>query len=66
MREKKGCVHTGAFQRTPHHSQRFEFRYPATYVQDQTVFLRNADAAYNQRMLDPTLGPTRARPRVWH
>ena len=51
------------FKRYYDDSQRFEFRYPATYVQDQTVFLRNADAAYNQRMLDPTLGPTRARPR---
>lgn len=30
-----------------------EFRYPATYVQDQAVFLRNADRAYAQRIADP-------------
>jgi len=32
---------------------RFEFRYPAEYVQDQTVFLANADRAYQQRVQDP-------------
>jgi hypothetical protein len=37
---------------------RFEFRYPARYVQDQAVFLRNADAAYSRRMMDPTLAST--------
>ena len=29
--------------------KRFEFLYPATYVQDQAVYLRNADRAYAQR-----------------
>ena len=30
---------------------RYEFRYPASYVRDRAFFLRNADAAYQQRML---------------
>ena len=34
---------------------RFEFRYPSSYVQDQAVFLKNQDAAYNRRMMDPAL-----------
>ena len=43
--------------------RRFEFRYPTRYVQDTTVYLRNADAAYNRRMMDPTLAATpSARP----
>lgn len=37
---------------------RFEFRYPARYVQDSAVFLRNSDAAYTRRMMDPTLANT--------
>jgi len=41
------------FQRYVDPQQRFEFRYPATYVQDQAVFLRNADRAYAQRTADP-------------
>jgi len=41
--------------------QRFEFRYPATYVQDQAVFMRNQEAAYSQRMMDPTLAATPAK-----
>lgn len=44
---------------------RYEFRYPATYVQDTSVYLRNADAAYTRRMMDPTLAatPTARAPR---
>ena len=30
---------------------RFEFRYPASYVRDRAVYLRNVDAAYQRRML---------------
>ena len=41
------------FQRYVDQNNRFEFRYPATYVQDQAVFLRNADRAYMQRTVDP-------------
>lgn len=45
------------FKRYYDEQGRFEFTFPARYVQDTTVFLRNADAAYTRRMLDPTLGP---------
>eukprot|EP00965_Chrysotila_dentata_P223375 6193535-Pleurochrysis_carterae.AAC.3 len=31
------------------------------YVQDRTVFLNNIDAAYNQRMMGPTLAATSSR-----
>lgn len=42
------------FKRYYDDSGRFEFRYPATYVSDRAVYLRNADAAYNRRMLATT------------
>lgn len=42
---------------------RYEFRYPATYVQDQSVFLRNADRAYAQRVADPQNVMGGGRPR---
>ena len=54
------------FQRYYDEQSRFEFRYPATYVQDRTVYLRQADLTYTQRTMDPTLaaaGPSRALPR---
>ena len=53
------------FQRYYDDSGAFEFRYPATYVQDQAVFLRNQDRAYTQRTMDPTLAntPSRQAPR---
>ena len=41
------------FKRYVDPTNRFEFRFPATYVQDQAVFLKNADRAYQQRMSDP-------------
>ena len=41
------------FKRYVDDAKRFEFRFPATYVLDQAVYLRNADAAYNRRMMDP-------------
>jgi hypothetical protein len=50
-----------AFRRFVDDANRFEFRYPATYVQDQAVFLRNADAAYARRTMDPTLAATPSR-----
>lgn len=53
-----------AFKRYYDEAGRFEFRYPASYVLDQAVFLRNQQAAYDERMLDPTLAATPAsRPR---
>ena len=48
----------GGFKRFYDERARFEFLYPATYVQDQALFLRNADAAYTRRMMDPTLAST--------
>ena len=51
----------GAFKRYVDEAQRFEFRYPATYVQDQAIFMKNQDAAYNRRMMDPTLAATPSR-----
>jgi len=53
----------GGYKRYLDETRRFEFRYPARYVQDTTVYLRNADAAYKRRMMDPTLAATpSARP----
>ena len=53
------------FQRYVDTSERFEFRYPATYVQDVSVFVRNADRAYQARTMDPqgvlSAAPTRPR-----
>ena len=54
------------FKRYVDDAKRFEFRFPATYVLDQAVYLRNADAAYNRRMMDPQgvmSGGRRARRR---
>lgn len=53
------------FQRYYDESGAFEFRYPATYVQDQAVYLRNQDRAYTQRTMDPTLAatPSKQAPR---
>ena len=48
------------FKRYYDEQGRFEFRYPAGYVQDTSVYLRNADAAYSRRMMDPTLASTPA------
>lgn len=51
------------FKRYVDEAGRYEFRYPAEYVQDAAVFIRKADAAYSQRMMDPTLAATpSARP----
>lgn len=45
-------------------SGRYEFRYSARYVQDTSVYLKNADLAYSRRMMDPTLAATpSARPQ---
>lgn len=48
----------GAFKRYVDETKRFEFRYPATYVQDQAIYMRNLDAATSRRMMDPTLAAT--------
>jgi len=56
----------GGFKRYVDDAGRFEFRFPAEYVQDAAVFMKKADAAYTQRMMDPTLAATsssRAAPR---
>ena len=50
------------FQRYYDEQNRFEFRYPATYVQDQTVYLRNQDLQYTQRTMDPSLSGAPQRP----
>ena len=47
------------FKRYVDDSDRFEFRYPATYIRDSAVFLKNADAGYTRRVLQgPTLANT--------
>jgi len=51
----------GAFKRYVDDAQRFEFMFPATYVQDQAVFMKNQYAAYSRRMMDPTLAGTPSR-----
>ena len=43
------------FQRYFSDEYRFEFRYPATYVQDQSVYLRNVDRACKQWPPQPPL-----------
>ena len=52
------------FQRYVDPRNKYEFRYPATYVQDQAVFIRNADRAYQQRIADPqnVMAPIAPRP----
>ena len=55
------------FQRYYDEQGRFEFRYPASYVQDQSVYLRQAELTYTQRTMDPTLAgapPSRAPRRA--
>ena len=44
---------------------RYEFRYPASYVRDRAVYLRNVDAAYQRRMMATTglPGSSTAKPR---
>lgn len=44
---------------------RYEFRYPASYVRDRAVYLRNVDAAYQRRMMASTglPGSSTAKPR---
>jgi len=54
-----GLDYGPGFQRYVDPASRFEFRYPANYVQDQAVFLRNADRAYAQRTMDPALAAAR-------
>jgi hypothetical protein len=49
------------FKRYVDARNRFEFRFPATYVQDQAVFLRNADRAFVQRAR-AAVGPWERRP----
>eukprot|EP00908_Phaeocystis_cordata_P024503 Transcript_6960.p1 GENE.Transcript_6960~~Transcript_6960.p1 ORF type:complete len:352 (-),score=117.10 Transcript_6960:114-1169(-) len=51
------------FKRFYDDQARFEFRYPATYVRDQAVYLRQADAAYTRRMLATTGLSGGAQPR---
>lgn len=48
----------GGFKRYVDDANRFEFRYPSKYLQDQAVFMRNQDMAYTRRMMDPTLANT--------
>ena len=52
----------GAFKRYVDETKRFEFRYPATYVQDQAIYMRNLDAATSRRMMDPTLAAIASTP----
>jgi len=57
--------YSSGFKRYVDGAGRFEFRYPAVWVQDQAIFLANADRAYTQRVTDPNglLGTTPSRPR---
>lgn len=51
------------FKRYVDEAQRFEFRYPAEYVQDQAIFMRNADAAFERRTDPLAAMPSRVAPR---
>jgi hypothetical protein len=47
--DQGGLDYSGGFKRYVDEANRFEFRFPAEYVQDQAVFMRNADAAFERR-----------------
>ena len=45
---------------------RYTFIFPMRYVADQTVYLRNADAAYSRRTQDPLLAASGLRSAAAH
>jgi len=58
-----GLNYGGGFKRYVDEAKRFEFRYPALYVLDQAIYMRNADAAFERRADPLAMVPSRAGSR---
>jgi hypothetical protein len=56
----------GGFKRHLDPQGRYTFIFPVRYVADQTVYMRNADAAYTRRTQDPLLAASGLRSVAAH